>query len=48
MKAKRVVLSAMLATTVGLGAFAAPSVHAQELRVGVLATLEGSLTPLGH
>jgi len=47
MKAQRVVLSAILATTVGLGAFA-PSVHAQELRVGVLATLEGSLTPLGH
>lgn len=47
MKAKRVVCSTMLAAAFGLSTMA-PAIHAQELRVGILATLEGSLTPLGH
>lgn len=47
MKARRFVLSAIFGTTLGLAA-AASAVQAQELRVGVLATLEGSLTQLGQ
>jgi len=47
MDTKRAFLSAMVVTAVGLGTLTSVA-SAQELRIGVLATLEGSLTPLGH
>lgn len=47
MQTKRAFLSAMAAIAVGLGTLTSVA-SAQELRIGVLATLEGSLTPLGH
>jgi branched-chain amino acid transport system substrate-binding protein len=47
MRTKRSFLSAIVLAAVGLVSMT-PLVGAQELRIGVLATLEGSLTPLGH
>jgi branched-chain amino acid transport system substrate-binding protein len=47
MRTKRNFLSAIVLTAVGLMSMT-PLVGAQELRIGVLATLEGGLTPLGH
>ena len=47
MRTKRSFLSAIVLTAVGLVSMT-PLVGAQELRIGVLATLEGSLTPLGQ
>ena len=47
MKTKRAFLSTVAVTAVGLASWT-PLASAQELRIGVLASLEGSLTPLGH